>query len=228
VKHLEPSNSVGAQVRKVVERAPELAQCGLGTAFLDRIRHFADILALWGTRTNLTAHPDDPTEVAFHVVDSLAPLYAFPSSLLLRKRARVLDLGSGAGFPGLVLAAAIDADFILIEARRKRASFLSAAENEMALTNINVECCRATAATVSTNFDALTSRAVGEACLGVAARALHPSGVAILWVGRGQKIELKRAQALGFGEVSRHEYTVKRGSDTIRRSLLTLRKSAPP
>ena len=52
---------------------------------------------------------------------------------------RALDLGSGAGFPGLVLAAASSADFTLVESRRKRASFLQVAVGEMDLKNVTIE-----------------------------------------------------------------------------------------
>ncbi len=41
---------------------------------LERVERFATALALWGRRINLTAVPDDPAELTFHIVDSLAPL----------------------------------------------------------------------------------------------------------------------------------------------------------
>ena len=55
----------------------------------------------------------------------------------------MLDIGSGAGFPGLVIAAAINASVTLVEARRKRATFLTEAVIEMGLKNVRVECARA-------------------------------------------------------------------------------------
>src|SRR5260370_27590785 len=42
--------------------------------FLDRIERLAAALATWGVRMNLTAEPEEPSEIAFHVADSLAPL----------------------------------------------------------------------------------------------------------------------------------------------------------
>ena len=86
---------------------------------------------------NLTAHPEDPEEIAFHVIDSVMPVVLAslngPLHGTFDKGSTVLDLGSGAGFPGLVLAAASPANFTLIESRRKRASFLQVARAEMRL-----------------------------------------------------------------------------------------------
>ena len=107
--------------------------------FLERIEKMAATLALWGAHTNLTAEASEPAEIAFHVIDSLAPI-AFASGAdrealeaALAEGASALDLGSGAGFPGLVLAAAFEARFTLGESRRKRASYLQVAAHEMDL-----------------------------------------------------------------------------------------------
>src|SRR5450755_4498094 len=116
-------------VRAIV--AEELALHGYRPApnLLAQIEMFAATLALWGSKLNLTSAPDDADEIAFHVIDSLAPLIqancADVTGLAERfaTGSRVLDLGSGAGFPALLLAAATDAEFVLLEARRKRASF---------------------------------------------------------------------------------------------------------
>lgn len=204
-----------------------VAGCDLAPQFFKRIERFASTLAVWGARTNLTAHPDDPAEVAFHIIDSLAPLFAVPSPALLRERAgvRVLDLGSGAGFPGLILAAAtIDAQFTLVEARRKRASFLSVAAIEMELTNVTVRSARASAATVETGVDIATSRAVGEAGFEIAARALKTNGAAVLWANADQTINLDRAHRAGLVESGRYEYAVNRTDAVARRILIILQK----
>ena len=151
--------------------------------FLDRIETFAAALALWGAKLNLTATPDDPAKLAFHIIDSLAPLIlagrrgvpmlaaraAFPDAFMgssnrtiversaltdaFAAGTRVLDLGSGAGFPALILAAACDADFLLMEVRRKRASFLRVTAAEMGLSNVQVDSSRAEPAALRSAHD---------------------------------------------------------------------------
>jgi 16S rRNA (guanine527-N7)-methyltransferase len=226
VKHRETSNPPLTQVRQILEHSPEVAQGGLGSDFLGRIERFANVLHLWGARTNLTAHPGDPVEVAFHIVDSLAPLTLNLCPASLRERATVLDLGSGAGFPGLILAAAFAGDFTLAETRRKRATFLSMAAAAMGLTNVKVRAGRLSAETMHSGFDAITARAVGEAGLEIIARALGAQGHAILWLGPEQTISVDRFRSAGLGNLVRHDYVVRRGAKAVRRSLLTVQKKS--
>src|SRR4029077_742967 len=133
---------------------------------------------------NLTAHPTDPDEIVFHVFDSIIPVSLAVSSKILRlggfdRERRFLDVGSGAGFPGLVIAAAINAQVTLVESRRKRATFLSEAVIEMGLKNVRVECARAESLELGENFDLVTSRAVASpsALFEMASRALRKEGV---------------------------------------------------
>ncbi|MBV8134436.1 MAG: class I SAM-dependent methyltransferase [Deltaproteobacteria bacterium] len=226
MKRRETSNPLSTQVRQILEHSPEVAQSGLGSDFLGRIEHFADVLHLWGARTNLTAHPGDPVEVAFHIVDSLAPLALNLCPASLREGARVLDLGSGAGFPGLILAAAVAGDFTLAETRRRRAAFLSMAAVAMGLTNVRVRVGRLSAETVDSEFDAITARAVGEAGLEIIERALGAQGHAILWVGPEQTFSVGRIRNAGLGNLVRHDYVVRRGAKAVRRSLLTVQKKS--
>src|SRR5258708_12535545 len=104
---------------------------------------------------------------------------------------RFLDVGSGAGFPGLVIAAAINAQVTLVEARRKRATFLNEAIVEMGLRNARVELSRAESLDVSAGFDLMTARAVGSPVemFKLAGRALHPRGALMLYVSASQKFD---------------------------------------
>ncbi len=218
------SDSLAARVRQIVEQAPELTACNLVPGFGERVERFATELATWGSRTNLTAHPDDPDEIAFHIIDSLAPVFVLPELSRFAPGTKVLDLGSGAGFPGLILAAATEAEFTLVEARRKRASFLSAAASQMGLRNVVVESARATVETMETGFDVVTSRAVGEAGFEIASKALRPGGCAILWANAGQQIDFARAHKAGLREHSRRDYALSRKQETVQRTLVVLLK----
>src|SRR5260370_23920320 len=131
-KNLVDPEKIAADVR--ARLAPALSAIGViskNSEFLDRIERFAATLALWGPKMNLTAHPQDPDEIVFHVFDSIIPVSLAVSSKILRlgpgfdRERRFLDVGSGAGFPGLVIAAAINAQVILVEAGPKRATFLN-------------------------------------------------------------------------------------------------------
>jgi 16S rRNA (guanine527-N7)-methyltransferase len=188
------AKSIGIDARERVARWLGETRLRLREGFLERIETFAATLALWGAHTNLTADAGDPAEIAFHVIDSLAP-FAFAAGAnrdalqaALSEGGTTLDLGSGAGFPGLVVAAAFAGRVTLIESRRKRASFLQVAAHKMALDNVAIERRRASARTVACGFDLVTARAFGVSVelYDIAAAALRPGGMLLLYASSGQ------------------------------------------
>jgi 16S rRNA (guanine527-N7)-methyltransferase len=215
--------------------------------FLDRIERLTVLIALWGARTNLTAKPEDPDEIAFHIIDSLAPILMSANEDHLRDAfasgRRVLDLGSGAGFPGLVLAAASPAHFTLAEARRKRASFLTIAAEDMGLKNVAVDPSslprQSTPERLSLtgrgrraprvgrgsasldDFDVVTARAFAAPAVfhQIAAPALLPGGLAILFANPSQDLALLDADKNGLHRLRPIAYTIPRGSRSVGRIL---------
>lgn len=204
----------------------------IAPGFLDRMTKFAETLAVWGARTNLTAHPGDPAEVAFHIIDSLMPLVlesepaGYPLQATLSRAKRVLDVGSGAGFPGLVLASASAARFTLFEARRKRASFLRTASIEMGLSNVTVEHRHLSPADLNGDFDIAMTRALGRPAdfYALAAAALVKGGTAILYANPTQRLDLPAARSVGLGDEARVPYQLRRGQSAVSRMLVSWRK----
>ena len=187
--------SIGIDARERVARWLGETRLRPREGFLERIEKFAATLALWGAHTNLTADAGDPAEIAFHIIDSLAP-FAFASDAnhdaleaALAEGGTTLDLGSGAGFPGIVLAAAFAGRFTLVESRRKRASFLQVAAHQMALDNVAIEQRRASTRSVACGFDLVTARAFGVSVelYEIAAAALRPGGMLLLYASSGQE-----------------------------------------
>jgi 16S rRNA (guanine527-N7)-methyltransferase len=225
---------IGALVR--ARLAPALSAIGVisrNSEFLDRIERFAATLALWGPKINLTAHPTDPDEIVFHVFDSIIPVSLAVSSKVLRlgsfdRERRFLDVGSGAGFPGLVIAAAINAQVTLVESRRKRASFLNEAIIEMGLRNAHVETMRAESLDVRDGFDLITARAVGVPLdmFKLAGRGLHPGGVLMLYVSAAQNFDASAdaARAAGLVDASVAGYDLRHGRAVMNRAVATWRR----
>lgn len=86
----------------------------------------------------LISDGDRPSVYTRHVLDSLSPL-----SLFERPPASALDIGSGAGFPGIPLAIAWPTTtVVLLESREKKAGFLERAVRELGLKNVRVVCAR--------------------------------------------------------------------------------------
>jgi 16S rRNA (guanine527-N7)-methyltransferase len=221
-------DEIGALVR--AQLAPAVAPLGMvanTVQFLDRIERMAATLAVWGPKINLTAHPKDPDEIVFHVFDSIIPVSIAVASKIVRLSGthRVLDIGSGAGFPGLVIAAAINAQMTLVEARRKRATFLSEAVIEMGLKNVRVECARAESLELGENFDLVTSRAVASpaALFEIASRALRKEGVLMLYVSADQKFDdgSGAAAAAGLFDRAISGYDLRHDKETMHRAIAT-------
>jgi 16S rRNA (guanine527-N7)-methyltransferase len=139
----------------------------------------------------LEAEPDPHTTVAaaesidVHVADSLAGLAVVP----LREASAIADIGAGAGFPGLVLAAALaHARVDLIEAASRKAAVIERLAAAGGLGNARAIAARAeewAAGEGREAYDAVTARAVAPLAVLVeyAAPLLRPSGVLVAWKG---------------------------------------------
>ena len=130
---------------------------------ISRFGTFIEEIQRWSRIGDLLSQTDPETLIRKHILDSLALLPWVPEG------SRVLDIGSGAGFPGLPLA--IAAPWIrvtLIEARRKRANFLKDAIRKLALRNIRT--CEGRAEDLSQEkdlqsaFDIVATRATWNIC----------------------------------------------------------------
>ncbi|HEX5224022.1 MAG TPA: 16S rRNA (guanine(527)-N(7))-methyltransferase RsmG [Solirubrobacteraceae bacterium] len=130
-----------------------------------------------------TAVRDSVRAVDVHIADSLAAL----SLAGVRHARSVVDIGSGAGIPGLPLAAAIrGARTILVESHFHKCTFLEATARRMGLENVEVACARVEEWEVPEGgIDVALARAVGPqpVVLEYAAPLLREGGLLVDWRG---------------------------------------------
>lgn len=128
---------------------------------LRRLSNYLDLLLDANRRINLTRIVDRESAESQHVGDALTLLKFIPSGA-----ARIADVGSGGGVPGLPLAIALpQAQLVLFESTRKKADFLEAAARKLGLGNVRVCNWRAEDAGRESEFretfDVAVARAVG-------------------------------------------------------------------
>ncbi|MBV8201773.1 MAG: class I SAM-dependent methyltransferase [Acidobacteria bacterium] len=141
-------------------------------------------LARWNERLGLIGPGTADEVLVRHYGEALAAL-----PLVSRSARRGVDLGSGAGFPGLVLAAARpNLEMTLVEAKEKKWSFLAAAARKAALPCpcLNVRVASPLPAGLPESVDLVTVRALrlDLDVLEALARRLTPEGSMLLWAGQ--------------------------------------------
>ena len=153
-----------------------------------RLRRFADLLLRWNATLNLIAARDTGVIWDRHVADSLQLVPLMPAGI-----ARAIDLGSGGGFPGLVLAIATGVRFDLIESDRRKAAFLRTAVLETGAP-ADVHACRIEDARVAP-APLVTARALAPLprLLPLVAPVLTTEGVCLLLKGTKVADELQAA-----------------------------------
>jgi 16S rRNA (guanine527-N7)-methyltransferase len=123
-----------------------LAELGLDATLADRLLDYLALLVKWNGVYNLTAVREPAAMLRQHLLDSLSIVAPLAARLAQRDGApagRIVDVGSGAGLPGIVLALAWPrADVVLVEPVGKKAAFLRQCQGELALTNLHVEATR--------------------------------------------------------------------------------------
>lgn len=195
-----------------------------------KVKAFIELLREANTKHNLVSRKSLAEEIYKHIEDSLeVHRYVDISGRTL------VDIGSGAGFPGLILAISRpDCQVTLVESDRKKGQFLTEAAARLQLKNVVVaveraevlghrEACRE-------QFQLCTSRAVAplNILLELVLPLLSLGGYAVIWKGRNYQQEVAQAQqalqTLGGLLVDQHRYSLMQDRDRV---LLVVKKTAP-
>jgi 16S rRNA (guanine527-N7)-methyltransferase len=147
-----------------------------------KLAAYVALLAKWNRTFNLTAIREPERMVTHHLLDSLAVL----SQVALAPGARLLDIGSGAGLPGVPLAVARpDIAVTLLDSNTKKISFIQQAIGELGLANATAVVARAESYRPAMPFDVVIARAFSDLATFAAAgrRLLGPGGVLVAMKG---------------------------------------------
>ncbi len=147
-------------------KAEEILSLGMEKLELkddDKIIHklliYKDILKKWNKKINLTALRHDEDIIKNHLLDSL-------SVTKLIDQKKILDVGSGAGFPGIVLAICDKTRHVtLVDKVRKKTVFMNQVCLELNLNNVSVIHSRVEDIETINKYDAIIARAFGEMSL---------------------------------------------------------------
>ncbi|MBB3348085.1 16S rRNA (guanine(527)-N(7))-methyltransferase RsmG [Sphingomonas sp. BK069] len=155
-----------------------------------RLDRFGALVIEENARQNLIAPSSVATTWSRHLLDSAQLL------LLARRTGDWLDVGTGAGFPGMVIALLSERSVTLVEPRARRVEFLTAAVSELGLTNVNV--VRGRAETLPPHlFAVISARAVAslEDLLGMTRHLRDASTRLVLPRGRSGAAEIDLARS---------------------------------
>ena len=142
---------------EAIEQGVSAMGAALPAGATQRMEQHLQLVEKWNRVHNLTAVREAAQMVVIHVLDSLTLLPHLGGAK------RVVDVGTGAGFPGIPLAIARpEISFTLLDSSHKKCSFLEQARAELGLKNVQVVCERVEQFKPVQPFDAVVSRAFAE------------------------------------------------------------------
>ncbi|HEX2826370.1 MAG TPA: 16S rRNA (guanine(527)-N(7))-methyltransferase RsmG [Burkholderiales bacterium] len=157
----------------------------------DKLLRYVALIAKWNRVYNLTAVRDQGDMACVHILDSLAVLPHLKGRTLL-------DVGSGAGLPGIPLAIARpDLEVTLLDSNQKKTSFQQQAAIELSLANVCAVNVRVESWDPAQRFDVVISRAFAEIAdfVSAAGRLCADGGVLVAMKGISPDEELSRMPA---------------------------------
>lgn len=214
-----------ADVRQLLMAGAESLNLALSPQQTGAFAAYLALLSFWNRRLNLTAIRKPDLVVRLHFIDSLAVVpFVGPEG-------GILDVGSGAGFPGIPIKLMLPGKRVyLLEPRRKRANFLRQVARELKLEELHVIEGRTedlSAETLPPMMETIT-RGFSDAreFLRTSGEVLEPSGTAVLMHGPKGSVVLKNLRAhlsgCGLAEGESHDFRLPPGGE--QRTVLTFRK----
>ena len=161
---------------------------------LDLLWRYAHMLRERNAHVNLTSIVSWEGILTLHMLDSLS---VAPH---LGDAKRILDVGTGGGFPGIPLAVACpDRDFTLIDGTQKKIRFVAESVAALDIRNVRAVAARAESFQGTKNFDAVIVRAVGKLAdvLHNAGALLAPRGRLLAMKGRAPDDEIRTCRVAG-------------------------------
>ncbi|MGB7062252.1 MAG: 16S rRNA (guanine(527)-N(7))-methyltransferase RsmG [Candidatus Zixiibacteriota bacterium] len=173
---------------------------GLSDGMVDKFKVYTGLLLEWNQRMHLVSKGDaKPDRILRHFVDSLCILKAID----IPKGAKLLDLGSGAGFPGIpIKIVRDDIQLTLVESIRKKNLFLRKLSESLRLEGINIVNQRAEELAdhpdFREKFDLVTAKAVGKLkdIVGLSVPFLKTGGLLVVYKGKELKKEIEETTSL--------------------------------
>jgi 16S rRNA (guanine527-N7)-methyltransferase len=146
------------------------------------------LLQKWNKTHNLTAITDLKQMITHHLLDSLA------IAPFIESEEYILDVGSGAGLPGIPLALIFpEKTFVLLDSNNKKVTFLTYVVAALKLANVKIEHSRAENFHPAINFDCIVTRAVGSlhAIITITQHLIKESGSLLFMKGKNPLQELE-------------------------------------
>lgn len=198
----------------------------LDTSMVEAFERFLEELMKWNQRMNLTALRNERSIIVRHFLDSLVLVRYLPQASSL------LDIGSGAGFPGVPLKIARpDLQVVLLEAARKKTYFHKQVFRSLSLSGIRSVWGRSdqgeVKAILGNRFDFVVSRAVLplERFLQEGIPFIHTEGMIVAMRGREVKVPVLTGS---LGLMFHRTVSADLPFDRVRRHLLFFKKRAVP
>ncbi len=141
------------ELHNLLEKGIATLQVLVSTNVQNQLICYVELLHKWNKVYNLTAVRHKKALVSVHILDSLAIIPYIQGD-------RVLDVGTGAGLPGIVLALCFpEKQFVLIDSNSKKTRFINQAVTELKISNVSVEHIRVESFQTESSFDQIVSRA---------------------------------------------------------------------
>lgn len=176
---------------------------------MDKLNLFTQKLLEWNRVHNLTG-AKTKEEIQANISDSLKAL-----EFLDQKHKRAIDIGTGAGFPGLILAIAMpDTRWLLVEPRKKRAAFLNYIKTLLDLQNVTVAMKRIEEV-APFKADLITSRAVMKTndLIKLAKPFIAPQTTLLFYKGEDVQNELQKIKNFQLYPRNKGYYLIIKGED---------------
>ena len=173
---------------KLLETGINQLELELEASQIERLIGYHDLLLEWNEKFNLIGFKDERDSLVQNLLNALGPWrQIFP-------RKHTCDIGSGAGFPGIPLAIALNMSHMtLIESKSKKARFLTEATSKF---SPEVQVINQDANSVKESYRQIIFCAVGklDKILGIGEKLLHSGGRILAYKGKRETIEEEKAK----------------------------------